>query len=61
MSTEEKMKLVKHWLEYLESPDNMPSKWEHDFIDSIREQVENGRFLSEAQFNKLKEVYERLL
>lgn len=34
--------------------------WEHDFIVSIRDQLEAGRRLSEKQADRLDEIWERV-
>ena len=37
------------------------SKWEKDFIQSIREQFDEGRFLTERQLARLEEIYENYI
>ena len=36
------------------------SKWESDFVDSIEEQIEQERFLSDKQKQKLQDIYDKL-
>jgi hypothetical protein len=34
------------------------STWEDDFIDSLRQQIDSGRSLTERQKDKLRDIYE---
>jgi len=38
-----------------------PSDWEAEFVDSITEQLADGKTLTETQVEKLTEVYEKAL
>ena len=58
MSTErdEQLQLV----EDCEKREEKLTAWEHDFIVSIRDQLEAGRRLSEKQADRLVEIWERV-
>lgn len=43
-----------------ESRESKLTAWEHDFITSIRDQIDAGRKLSEKQAARLDEIWERV-
>ena len=45
------------WLETCEDHTERMTEWEQNFIISIRDQVNRGRDLSEAQVAKLETIY----
>lgn len=45
-------------VEDCESNESLLSDWECEFIDSISNQIDEGRDLSEAQIDKLEEIWE---
>jgi len=53
----EKEKLITHMLELLENPHKELNPWELDFVESVREQFEIRKTLSERQFEILEHIY----
>lgn len=47
------------WLGELDNPRKPLTKWEEDFVDSVRQQWEEGRGLSERQREVLEGLAER--
>ncbi|WP_292992520.1 hypothetical protein [Nitrosomonas sp.] len=45
-------------IEDCEVDKSMMSDWECEFIETIRNQIDEGRNLSEAQIDKLEEIWE---
>jgi hypothetical protein len=45
------------WLTALETPRRELTTWEVDFLDSIREQIEAGRRLSDRQLDIVERIY----
>jgi hypothetical protein len=52
-------KNAKILIEYIQSTDYGPSKWEKDFLHSIESQIETGRYLSDKQEETLMKIYEK--
>jgi hypothetical protein len=48
---------IEYFFEALESPTRDLSKWEDNFLDSIREQFEERGSLSDRQFEILERIY----
>jgi hypothetical protein len=49
--------MIEHMLRELESPAKPLSKWELSFVESISEQFETRRTLSDKQFEILERIY----
>ncbi len=49
--------LLEHWLTTVEEEGQNLSKWEEDFIESIREQWDRGRWMSPRQREILERIY----
>lgn len=56
-STPKTDKLIEHMLEELETPSKTLSNWETKFFESVSDQWEQKHFLTDAQFEKLEEIY----
>ena len=48
---------LEHWLTVIEEEGRDLSKWEEDFIESLREQWDRGRWMSERQREILERIY----
>lgn len=53
----QKYNLCEHMLESLEAPYKELTKWEEDFINSVREQFQARRSLSDRQIEILERIY----
>jgi len=49
--------LHNHWIEIIETEGKNLSKWEQDFIQSLRDRIDTGRSLSEKQAAILERIY----
>lgn len=49
---------IKSWIEDLESASDL-NEWEQNFLASVTEWWTDKGFLTEGQFNKLKQVWDR--
>ncbi|AEJ01217.1 hypothetical protein Nit79A3_1385 [Nitrosomonas sp. Is79A3] len=47
-------------VEECEFNESLLNDWECDFIDSIRNQIDEGRNLSERQIEKLEDIWEKV-
>ncbi len=47
-------------VEDCEGNESMLSDWECEFIDSIRNQIDEGRDLSERQIEKLEDIWKKV-
>lgn len=59
MGKQERLEEAKEMLEALSNERSLGA-WETDFVNSLQIQVESGRTLSEKQFDKLDEVWQRV-
>jgi hypothetical protein len=57
MSSQDKVKLIQHMLECLESPSRELTKWEEGFVESVREQFLERGSLSDRQTEILERIY----
>ena len=57
MSTPNTDENVDHFLDVLEAEGRNLTKWEEDFVDSVKGQREDGRHLSDRQFEILERIY----
>jgi hypothetical protein len=49
---------VRNWIEVLQYESKIPlTKWEEDFTDSLLEQLDDGRTLTDNQLEKLEQIY----
>lgn len=57
--SEKKLKntAIQQWLDTLETPRHELTKWEEDFVDSVREQFQARGSLSERQIEILEKIY----
>lgn len=46
-------------IEHIQSTNYDPSKWEKDFLHSIENQIEIGKYLSDKQEQTLMKIYEK--
>lgn len=53
MSTDDEQLLI----DKIKESNKPTSSWEEDFIASIEDRIENGEKISNAQANKLQEIY----
>ena len=48
---------AKHLLDAINESQHKPNKWGSDFLASIEEQIDDGRYLSDKQSSKLQQIY----
>lgn len=53
----ERIKLIKHMLNELETPYKNMTPWEVNFYESVRAQFEERNWLSDRQFEILERIY----
>lgn len=49
--------IYQEWVELIQTEGRNLTKWELDFVDSIAEQLGNGRQLSDRQIEHLDRIY----
>lgn len=54
---QKKHEFVEGWLAVCEDNSDRLTKWEENFIASIREQLDQGRVLTELQIETLERIY----
>lgn len=57
--TAEEKRLICYMLDELEHPERPLSNWEEGFISSISDYWERNMYLSDRQFEKLMDIYEK--
>jgi hypothetical protein len=53
----DRTELIKHMLEALQTPQKSLSTWENQFLESISDQFDRTKSLSEKQFDRLETIY----
>ena len=48
---------IEHMLRSLETPHKTLTKWEEDFLDSLNDQYQSRRSLSDRQYEILERIY----
>ncbi len=49
--------VLREWIDALAAPKKTLTKWESDFVESISDQLTMRGWLSDAQIDKLEQIY----
>lgn len=57
---EERDEMIHHYFTELEAQCMKMNGWEENFVDSVMRQYGDGKDLTDKQFNKLTDIYEKV-